>query len=67
MKDCLIPGKHLVIDETMNQWLGVGMPNLKKVPRKPHPTGQEFKSLADYYTSAIIRLDTVSDPPTKGI
>jgi hypothetical protein len=65
MKDCLTPGKHLVIDETMNQWLGVGMPNLKKVPRKPHPTGQEFKSLADYYTSAIIRLDTVSDPRPK--
>jgi hypothetical protein len=65
MKDCLTPGKHFVIDETMNQWLGVGMPNLEKVPRKQYPIGQEFKSLADYYTNAIIRLDTVSDPRPK--
>lgn len=49
----------------MNQWLGVGMPNLKKVPRKPHPIGQEFKSVADYHTNCIIRLDTVSDPCVK--
>jgi hypothetical protein len=65
LNNCLIPGKYLVIDETMNQWLGVGMPNLKKVPRKPHPIGQEFKSVADYHTNCIIRLDTVSDPCVK--
>jgi hypothetical protein len=65
IKDYLIPGKHLVIDETMNQWLKVGMPNLKEVSRKPHPIGQEFKSLADYYTNAIIRLGTVNDPRLK--
>lgn len=49
----------------MNQWLGVGMPNVKKVSRKPHPIGQEFKTLADYHTNCIIRLDTVSDPCPK--
>lgn len=65
MSDCLVPGKYLVVDETMNQWLGVGMPNVKKVPRKPHSIGQEFKSLADYHTNCILRLDTVSDPCTK--
>ena len=65
MTRCIIPGKYLVIDESMNQWLGTGMPNLKKVPRKPHPIGQEFKTLGDYDTSCILRMDTVSDPCSK--
>lgn len=62
MADCVVPAKYLVVDESMNQWLGVGMPNLKKVPRKPHPIGQEFKTLADHHTSCILRLDTTGDP-----
>jgi hypothetical protein len=41
------------------------MPNVKKVPRKPHPIGQEFKSLADYHTSCILRIDTTCDPKPK--
>jgi hypothetical protein len=61
MKDSLIPGKYLVIDESMTQRLGVGMLNVKEVPRDSHPIGQEFKSLPDYHTNCIIRLDTVSD------
>lgn len=39
---CLTSCKYVVIDESMNQWLGVGIPNVKKVPRRPHPIGQEF-------------------------
>ena len=58
---CLEPGKYLVIDESMNQWLGIGMPNVKKVPRKPHPIGQEFKTVADYHTNCILQLDTQCD------
>jgi hypothetical protein len=65
LSECLIPGKYLVVDETMNQWLDTGMPNLKKAPRKSHPIGQEFKSVADYDTNCLIRLDTVSDPCAK--
>ncbi|CAO3621055.1 unnamed protein product [Mucor hiemalis] len=65
MAYCITPGKYLVIDESMNQWLGTGMPNLKKVPRKPHPIGQEFKTLADHHTYCILRMDTVSDPLQK--
>jgi hypothetical protein len=65
MAKCLIPGKYLVIDESMIQWLGTGMPNLKKVPRKPHPIGQEFKTLADHHTFCILQMDTVSDPKLK--
>lgn len=65
MEKCVTPGKYLVIDESMNQWLGTGMPNLKKVPRKPHPIGQEFKTLADHHSYCILRLDTVSDPKSK--
>ncbi|CEP07628.1 hypothetical protein, partial, partial [Parasitella parasitica] len=65
MSSCITPGKYLVIDESMNQWLGIGMPNLKKVPRKPHPIGQEFKTLADHHTYCILQIDTVSDPKPK--
>lgn len=65
MPNCLVPGKYLVVDESMNQWLGTGMPNVKKVPRKPHPIGQEFKTLADHHTYCILRMDTVSDPKDK--
>jgi hypothetical protein len=65
MEQRIEPGKYLVIDESMNQWLGTGMPNLKKVPRKPHPIGQEFKTLADHYSFCILRMDTVSDPCAK--
>lgn len=65
MVNCVSPGKYLVIDESMNQWLGTGMPNLKKVPRKPHPIGQEFKTLADHHTYCILQIDTVSDPRPK--
>ncbi|ORE07660.1 hypothetical protein BCV72DRAFT_241069 [Rhizopus microsporus var. microsporus] len=65
MDKCIIRGKYLVIDESMNQWLGTGMPNLKKIPRKPHPIGQEFKTLADNHCYCILRIDTVSDPCPK--
>ncbi|KAG2194272.1 hypothetical protein INT47_009682 [Mucor saturninus] len=65
MATCVTPGKYLVVDESMNQWLGAGMPNLKNVPRKPHPIGQEFKTLADHHTYCILRMDTVSDPKVK--
>jgi hypothetical protein len=65
LKDRLTPGKYLIIDETINQWLDIGMPNLKKSPHKLHLTGQEFKSLVDCHTNAIVRLDTVSNPRPK--
>lgn len=50
------PGVYICVDESMNQWLGEGMPNVKKVPRKPHSIGQEFKTLADDETYCIIQL-----------
>lgn len=56
------PGKYMCVDETMNQWLGKGMPNLKKVPRKPHSIGQEYKTIADNVTFIILRLDFCGDP-----
>ncbi|OAD01501.1 hypothetical protein MUCCIDRAFT_112951 [Mucor lusitanicus CBS 277.49] len=64
---CVVPGRYWVIDESMNQWLGgERMPNLKKVPRKPHPIGQEeFKTLADRHSYCILQMDTVSDPLPK--
>ncbi|CEP12858.1 hypothetical protein [Parasitella parasitica] len=59
--DTFVPGKYLCIDKSMNQWLGSGMPNVKKVPKKPHPIGQQFKTLADNHTYCILQLDTISD------
>ena len=41
----LDPGRYLCVDESMNQWLGQGMPILKKIPRKPLPIGMEFKTV----------------------
>ncbi|SAL96397.1 hypothetical protein, partial, partial [Absidia glauca] len=47
MATTMRPGRYMCVDESMNQWLGEGMPNLKKVPRKPHSIGQEYKTIAD--------------------
>ncbi|KAG2193134.1 hypothetical protein INT47_006434 [Mucor saturninus] len=65
LSKALVTEKYLCIDESINQWLGSGKPNLKKVPRKPHPIGQEFKTLADNHTYCILQLDTVSDKAPK--
>ncbi|SAL99067.1 hypothetical protein, partial, partial [Absidia glauca] len=56
------PGRYMCVDESMNQWLGEGMPNLKKVPRKPHSIGQEYKTIADNVTCIIMRMDFCGDP-----
>lgn len=61
----MTPGAYLCVDETMNQWLGKDMPNLKKVPRKPHSIGQEFKTIADVKTCCILRLDLTGDARPK--
>lgn len=52
---------YLCIDESMCQWLGKNMPSIKHVPRKPHPIGQEYKTIADCDSCCILRLDFVSD------
>jgi hypothetical protein len=62
LSEPLFPDKYLVVDETINQWLVTGMPNLKKVLRKPHLIRQEFKAVANYDTNCLSCLDTVSDP-----
>jgi Transposase IS4 len=61
LEAALEPGRYLCVDESMNQWLGHGMPILKKIPRKPHPIGMEFKTVADTATNCIIRLDFSGD------
>ena len=57
LEEALNPGQFLFVDESMNQWLGKDAPFIKKIPRKPHPVGQEFKIVADAETSIILRLD----------
>ncbi|CAG8844222.1 44045_t:CDS:2, partial [Gigaspora margarita] len=55
------PGNTLCIEETINSWLGEKnkIPGHRKIPRKPHPIGQEWKTVADKYGSTaayILRL-----------
>ncbi|GAN11694.1 hypothetical protein MAM1_0820d11275, partial [Mucor ambiguus] len=58
MAEKMRPGRHMCVDESMNQWLGNGMPNLKKVPRKQlHSVGQEYKTIADSFTQIVMRMD----------
>lgn len=61
----MTPGHYLCVDESMNQWLGKGMPNVVKIPRKPHSIGQEYKTLADSETYCILRLDPVGDKTVR--
>ncbi|KAG0188944.1 hypothetical protein DFQ28_004124 [Apophysomyces sp. BC1034] len=61
----MAPGRYMCVDESMNQWLEMGMPNIKKVLRKSHPIGQEYKCIADNISRIIMRLDFVSDPFPK--
>ena len=61
LANALVPSKYLVVDESMNQWYGKDVPNMKKVPRKPHSIGQEFKTLGDHHTKCILQLDPDCD------
>ena len=54
MQHCISPGKFLVVDESMGQWLGKGMPGLMYVARKPTPNGREGHTTADAETGCII-------------
>ena len=40
MLRCVIPGHILVVDESMGQWLGKGMPGLMHIARKLTPDGR---------------------------
>ncbi|KAG0009972.1 hypothetical protein BGZ81_003051, partial [Podila clonocystis] len=55
----------MTIDESMNQWRGKkyddGMPGVRNLPAKPHPVGQEYKTLADSVTQIILQLDLARD------
>lgn len=53
LRHALTPGRYLCVDESMNQWLGRHLPNLKKVPRKPHAIGQEYKTIADCFRACL--------------
>jgi len=54
MREIIIPGTYLCLDECMSAWLGMeatiggqwGMPHVTKIPRKPQGVGCELKSLA---------------------
>jgi hypothetical protein len=62
----MVPRRYICVDESMNQWLGCDLLNLKNIPRKSLPIGQEFRTLANEDTSCSLQLDTVSDPVKKG-
>ncbi|CAG8841967.1 30657_t:CDS:2, partial [Gigaspora margarita] len=57
------PGSTLCIDESINSWLG-GKNKIsghRKIPRKPHPIGQEWKTFANSSTNIIIQLEPCED------
>ena len=55
MLRCVTPGRILVVDESMGQWLGKGMPGLMHVSRKPTSDGREGHTVADSEIGCIIR------------
>ncbi|CAG8652452.1 15302_t:CDS:2, partial [Cetraspora pellucida] len=63
LDEAVIPGSMLCIEESMNSWLGTKnkIPGHRKIPRKPHPVGQEWKTLADGLTNIIIQLEPCKD------
>ena len=54
---CITPGCILVVDRSMGQWLGKGMPGLMHVARKPTPNGRDGHTVADSETGCIIRYE----------
>ncbi|CAG8637789.1 3154_t:CDS:2, partial [Racocetra fulgida] len=61
--EAIIPRSVLYIDKSINSWLGTKnkIPGLCKIPRKPHPVGQEWKVLADGLTNIVIQLESCED------
>ena len=57
IKDKLVPGPFIIVDESMALWKGRGMPGLMSVPRKPTPLGRESHTTADGDTGAIIFVE----------
>jgi hypothetical protein len=57
MQAAVSPGLILVVDESMGQWLGKGMPGLMFVARKPTPNGREGHTLACAETGCILAYE----------
>ncbi|CAG8749658.1 6861_t:CDS:2, partial [Funneliformis caledonium] len=55
----ILPDPYLYMDESMCQWMGKvdKGPFQRKIPRKPHLIGCEFKALADAQINLFLRLD----------
>ncbi|CAG8733098.1 15762_t:CDS:2, partial [Funneliformis caledonium] len=55
----ILPDPYLCMDESMCQWIGkvVKGPFQRKILRKPHPIGCEFKALANAQINLFLRLD----------
>ncbi|RHZ60931.1 hypothetical protein Glove_350g96 [Diversispora epigaea] len=60
----ITPGSFLCIDESMCQWMGKidKGPFQRKIPRKPHPFGCEFKTVADARVNLLVQLDPCEPP-----
>lgn len=64
LSGAITPGSILCIDESMCQWMGKidKGPFQRKIPRKPHPIGCEFKTMADARVNLFLQLDPVEPP-----
>ena len=63
-RDIVIPGTHMVVDESMSAWKGqegkysaTGIPHATKIQRKPEGIGAEIKCLCDGDSNIMLALD----------
>ncbi len=69
MKESYTPSWLSCLDESMNTWLNKYCPGFMVVPRKPHPYGNEYHSIADgdkgYPIMWRVKLQEGKDRPMK--
>ncbi|CAG8834658.1 35168_t:CDS:2 [Gigaspora margarita] len=67
--DAVRPGSTLCIDESMNSWLDEKnkIPGHRKILQKPHPVGQEWKTIANGFTNIIIQLEPCEEKKIEKI
>ncbi|RHZ82423.1 hypothetical protein Glove_109g106 [Diversispora epigaea] len=53
---------HNEFNENLAKAITPGSPFQRKIPRKPHPIGCEFKTMADARTNLFLQLDPVEPP-----
>ena len=64
-----VPSYLSCLDESVSEWLNQYGPGWMFIPRKPHPYGNEYHTIADAETTIIYRMECVEGkdrPPELG-